>query len=114
MAEAATSLLAGAVTYAARSIDEPVRLVQGQPFALLESEIVVAAEALDDALCLLVGKMLERVPSASLLTLYQGADVVAQASDATIERIRQVVPAMIEVELVIGGQPHYPWEVSLE
>ncbi len=114
MTEAATSLLAGAVTYAARSIEEPLRLVQGQPFALLESEIVAAAEELDDALCLLVGKMLAQAPSASLLTLYRGGDVSAEASEAAIERIRQAVPAGVEVELVIGGQPHYHWEVSLE
>ena len=114
MTEAATSLLTGAVTYAARSVAEPVRLVQGQPFALLESEIIAAAEAPDDALYLLVGKMLAQAPSASLLTLYQGGGVSANASEAAVERIRQAVPAGVEIELVIGGQPHYPWEVSLE
>ena len=73
-----------------------------------------AADTLDDALCLLVGKMTARAPSASLLTLYQGADISAEAAAATVRRIRESVPDGVEVELVIGGQPHYPWEVSLE
>ena len=114
MTDAATSLLAGAVTYAARAIDEPIQLLQGQPFAVLESAIVAAAETLDDTLCLLVSKMLTQAPSASLLTLYRGGDVSLGESQVALELIRQAVPAAVEVELVIGGQPHYPWEVSLE
>ena len=114
MTEAATGLLTGAVTHAARAIEEPLRLTEGQPFALLESEIVFAADSLDDALCSLVAEMIARAPAASLLTLFQGADLSAEAAEAAVERLGDALPDGVELEVVIAGQPHYPWEVSLE
>jgi dihydroxyacetone kinase-like predicted kinase len=50
---------------------------------------------------------------AELITLYYGADLTADQARAIAERIRGVYPEQ-EVELVDGGQPHYPLLLSVE
>jgi len=52
-------------------------------------------------------------PDASLLTLYVGADVRDEDAEALAEALRARYSSL-EVELVPGGQPHYPYILSLE
>jgi len=114
MSASASAILAGAVTFAARAVQTPVPLVEGQPFALLDSEIIAGAATIHEALRLLVDQMRAVDPDASLLTLYQGIDLDADAARHACDDISQHVSPTLEVELVIGGQPHYPWVVALE
>ena len=114
MVEAAQDLLSGEVTRAARAIKKPVPLRQGQPFALLEGEIVGGAETVSGALAFLAQRMVESRPAAELLTVYRGAEVSDEEARETVERLTATLPDTLEVELVIGGQPHYPYQVSLE
>ena len=126
MTEAAASVLSGGVTFAARAIERPIALREGQPFAMLGREMVAAAATPEDALVALIPQLLDRWRSgergpAELLTLYLGARdeaADAPASDAVAAWLGAQVPALaaagVEVEVVIGGQPHYPFLVSLE
>ncbi|HJN91499.1 MAG TPA: DAK2 domain-containing protein [Dehalococcoidia bacterium] len=114
MAEAATAIITGAVTFAARDVASPVQLRRGQPFALLGSEIVAGATTTHQALLLLIDSMRGRNTTASLLTLYQGVDLSPDAASLDHDAVSERFGRSLEVELVIGGQPHYPWIVALE
>ena len=93
---------------------------------MLGREMVAAAATPEDALVALVPRMLDRWAAgehgpAELLTLYLGArDNVADApaGDTVAAWLDTQIPALaaagIEVEVVIGGQPHYPFLASLE
>ena len=120
MREAAEALLAGAVTHAARAIERPIALRAGQPFAMLGREIVAGAETAEDALLALVEQALrgwealDRGP-AELLSVYTGDDITS--TEELEEGLRTALRhhgAPVEVEVVIGGQPHYPFILSLE
>ena len=50
---------------------------------------------------------------ASLVTIYLGVDANA-ASAATVERLIGEAHADLEVEILPGGQPHYPYLASIE
>lgn len=120
MSRAAESLLAGAVTRAARAIDRPIALQAGQPFAMLGQEIVAGAETTEDALATLAERILarweglERGP-AELLSVYTGAEVVEpNGLREQLSARLAALGASVEVEVVIGGQPHYPFLLSLE
>ena len=56
--------------------------------------------------------MAESLSGASLFTAYVGEDVAEQDADALAEAIE--ASTGIEVDLIEGGQPHYPWLLALE
>ena len=120
MAEAAGSLLTGAVTHAARAIEQPLLLRQGQPFAMLGKEIVAGADTPEAALAALVDHLLDRWRAdgrgaPELLSVYTGNDIDDPPSAEHALRDHLAAPdSAVELELVIGGQPHYPFLVSLE
>jgi hypothetical protein len=126
MAEAAESVLSGGVTFAARTIDRPIALREGQPFAILGREMLAASATPEEALLALIPRMLERWTGeqqgpAELLTLYLGdrdAGPDSLPGDTAEEWLHARIPALaaagVELEVVIGGQPHYPFLVSLE
>ena len=114
MGEAADSVLTGAVTWAARAVSAPVPLRPGQPFALVEREIVCAAETVEGALAELVATMRKRKPEGTLLTVYAGERVDEAEAEAAASRLAEGEAEGLEVEIVIGGQPHYPYLASLE
>lgn len=126
MAEAAESVLSGGVTFAARTIDRPIALREGQPFAILGREMLAASATPEEALLALIPHMLNHWPAeqrgpAELLTLYLGErddgpdDLPSdKAEDWLQARVPALADAGVELEVVIGGQPHYPFLVSLE
>ncbi|PZC42538.1 MAG: hypothetical protein DK306_002300 [Chloroflexi bacterium] len=125
MTRAAVALLTGAITHAARPIDKPLPLRRGQPFAMLGREIVAAAQSPQAALVDLVARMLvaRGNDSAELLTIYTGQIDPSPPSAATPPvdlhtSLTAAIPALaergVEIEVVIGGQPHYPFLLSLE
>jgi len=120
MISAAEALLTGAITYAARPIERPIPLSEGQPFVLLDGAIVAGAETAEAALESLVAKALagwaagER-DAAELLSVYLGAGIVdASAVTRRLQAQLRESGSDVELEIVIGGQPHYPFVLSLE
>ena len=79
---AAAAVLCGAVTQAARATERPVRLREGQPFALLGEEIIDGAGSAVEALVLLAERMLAARPEGSLLTVYCGGEGEAGMAEA--------------------------------
>ncbi|MCS7276202.1 MAG: DAK2 domain-containing protein [Dehalococcoidia bacterium] len=111
MQEAAAAVRTIEVTRSVRDVrigDLEVR--EGDYIALVDGELKVKAasaeEALHRALDLLDG-------SEGLLTLYYGAEVTAQEAEALAQELGRERPGL-EVEVVYGGQPHYPYLASLE
>lgn len=114
MAHAIEAVVSGAVTQAARAVRAPVSLREGQPFALIEGDPVAGAESDEAALATLVEALRARHPGGTLLTLYAGAGLGKAEAEAAAESLRGDAAAGLEVEAVVGGQPHYPFVVSLE
>lgn len=112
MEEAREAVLVGRVSHAARAVSGGVPLRKDQPFALLEDEIVAAAETTAAAAAQLAVCMVERAPAGSLLTIYAGAE----PSDAEAQALAEQIAAEcgLEVDLIWGDQPHYPWLLALE
>ena len=63
---------------------------------------------------LLAERMLAARPEGSLLTVYCGGEGEAGMAEAAGAALRAQAPAAVEVEVVIGGQRHYLFLVSLE
>jgi dihydroxyacetone kinase-like predicted kinase len=59
--------------------------------------------------------LLERMgaPNADVLTLYYGRDVTEQEAHALARRVRERYGGP-DVEVISGGQPHYPYIMSIE
>ena len=112
MEEALDAVRIGRVTHAARTVEGDVPIAEGQPFAMLDGEIVGAGETIDEVALALATQMAESLSGASLFTLYVGEDVSEDRADALAEAIEASTD--LEVDLIEGGQPHYPWLMALE
>ena len=112
MEEALDAVRIGRVTHAARTVEGDVPIAQGQPFAMLDGEIVGAGESIEEVALTLAIQMAESLSGASLFTLYVGEDVSEAQADALAEAIEESTD--LEVDLIEGGQPHYPWLMALE
>ena len=112
MIEASDGVSWGEVTVAVRrgSLGE-VSYDVGQSIALLGGDLIAAADSRDAALLQLVVAMAPGV--GSLLTLYRGAGVSQDEADAAASAARSRHEGL-DVEVVDGGQPLYPYVVSLE
>jgi DAK2 domain fusion protein YloV len=84
---------------------------QGQAIGLLEGDLVTAQATAQEAVIELVTQMAP--PPGSLLTLYYGAGVTAHEADAASSAIAESW-GEVEIEVIDGGQPLYPYLVSLE
>lgn len=112
MQEALEAVRIGRVTYAARTLDGDIPISEGQPFAMLDGEIVGAGRSIDEVALSLAATMAESLSGASLFTAYVGEGVSEEDAEALIAAIEE--RTSIEVDLIEGGQPHYPWLLALE
>lgn len=85
-----------------------VAIRAGEHMALVDGRVVGGAATAEEALAVAA----RAVARAELCTVYRGADVGADR----VERARSVLRETLgcEVEVVEGGQPHYPYIVSTE
>ena len=90
--------------------DIPI-FTEGQAIALLDGELVAAADTVPDA----VQELFRRAaPDAgSLVTLYWGGEASEQEAQGQAAWLGSHYPE-VEVEVVQGGQPHYRYLISLE
>ncbi|MEX2047310.1 MAG: DAK2 domain-containing protein [Chloroflexota bacterium] len=82
---------------------------EGEAIALLDGRVVSHGE---DEVTVLVDAA-KRLTDAELFTLYSGADVDASRVQHAAQRLRAACPRA-EVEVIDGGQPHYPFIVAAE
>lgn len=112
MAEAAASVRWAEVTLAARETTHGGRRIRaGQPIALVQGELTVVADSIEGAVFEAVGQM--STPDATLLTLFAGAGVPDEEARSLAHRLAERYP-QLEVEVVRGEQPHYPYILSME
>jgi dihydroxyacetone kinase-like predicted kinase len=110
MREAAAAAHAIELTTAIRDAEVDGQHVgKGEHLALLDGRLVAHD---DDELSALAAAV-RSVADAGLFTLYVGAGVDAARRAAAAERLRATFPSA-EVEVVDGGQPHYPFIVAAE
>ena len=112
MAEALEQVRIGRVALAARDYDGAVPIRAGQPFAMLDGQIVAAGDDIDALPLDLAGQMADALGGASLFTIFIGGDASEERADTLGQAIADATG--IEVDIVAGGQPHYPWLLALE
>lgn len=112
MQDAAENMQYGSVTLATRDATvDGVRVLQGQWLALANGHVCAADDDLAAALLAAVQRMGSDV--AELLTCYYGADVTADEAQSVLDEVQAAFPEL-EVEVIYGGQPHYPYLLTLE
>ena len=110
MRDAAETAHAIEITTATRDTEvDGQRVGKGEHLALLDGKLVAHA---DDELAALAAAA-KTLSKTGLFTLYVGSGVDGARRDAAAERLRTTFPGA-EVEVVDGGQPHYPFIVSAE
>lgn len=100
------------ITRAVRSATiNNVTVQEGQPIALLDGELVMAGDVLSG----LVVEILQRAGAheSEIITLYYGSDVPDAAAQEMHSRIQHEFPNQ-EIEIHDGGQPLYPYIISVE
>ena len=91
----------GEVTYAAE-----------QPIGLLEGELVVSGETPESVAQALVERI---APEGEMIvTLYYGAGITEEGAEAAADAVKAVCSDEVEVEIQNGGQPLYPYLISVE
>jgi hypothetical protein len=112
MERALASVRSAEVTRAVRATTIGGRAVGiGQVIGVVEGELRVVEDDLPAAVRACIEEILS--DDASLLTIYSGEDVRETDADALAESLRAQYPSL-EIELIRGGQPHYPYILSLE
>ncbi len=112
MERALSSVRSAEITRAVRATTIDGRAVSvGQAIGVVDGTLRVVEDDLPAAVRGCIDAMMS--DEASLLTMYRGEDVRQGDADALADSLRQQYPS-IEVELVRGGQPHYPYILSLE
>ena len=110
--EARTSVRTVEITRAVRNTTiKGVKVGRGEAIAIVDGELTLGADSTEDA----VLDALRDVATAetSLITLYYGASTGESQAASLAVKLRDRFPAH-EVEVVYGGQPHYPLLVSAE
>jgi len=112
MTEAASMVQTVEITRAVRSTRiNGLQVEEGQVIGLLNGSLVEAGDALDQVAL----SVLERVDLSKreVVTVYCGEEVSIREGDLLVESIRTRWPH-IEAQAVDGGQPHYPFILSVE
>jgi|CXWL01.1.fsa_nt_gi DAK2 domain fusion protein YloV len=112
MDEAIAAVSTGEVTLAARATTiSGVAVTKGQPIALIDGELALAGADVADAARACARKMVEGKEGA-IITLYYGDAETPEAAEALAAELRAA--CVCDVEVVDGGQPHYPYLIGVE
>ena len=110
MTEAAERAHAIEITRATRSTTvDGIRIRESEMIGLVDGTVV--AHGADEAAVL--GDAVARLAGIGIFTIYVGAGVDAERVAAARERLGTAFPDA-EIEVVDGGQPHYPFVVAAE
>lgn len=112
METAVRHVVTGEITRATRSAHiDGLDVAQGQVIGLLDGALVAAGETITEV----VVSLLRRAEAADhdLITLYYGDDQDDAAAEALAAHLAEVFPKQ-HIETVFGGQPLYPYLISVE
>jgi len=100
------------ITNATRSVEmNGVPVKEGQLIGLVDGELLVSSTNLQD--CCLQTLKAAQAEDYELITLFYGAGLPKEEAENIAAVIREAFPNQ-EVELQEGGQPHYPFIISVE
>ncbi len=112
MREAAEALRHAEITHAARATNiHGLHIRAGQPIGIVDGDLTVAAETIAEAVHTAVRQMIDG-RNAALVTLYAGEGEDDASAEAIASALRQEFG--VEVDVVPGGQPHYPYLIGAE
>jgi hypothetical protein len=112
MTRAAQNIRTIEITKATRSATfDSIEVKEGQFIGLIDDDLAGA----DDDRTMVALNMLKqaRIEECEIVTIYYGDTVSANEAEELSEAIRRQYPSQ-EVEVVSGGQPHYPFIISVE
>ncbi|OGY23133.1 MAG: hypothetical protein A2172_02010 [Candidatus Woykebacteria bacterium RBG_13_40_15] len=102
------------VTVSTRSAKiDGLSVEKGQPIALLDGKVVVASDSSSSAVCSCLGLEGVVTQQSSLVTIYYGVGNTQGEVQALAAVIKEERPSL-GIEVVDGGQPLYPYIVSVE
>ena len=112
MAHAASSVHTIEVTAAVRDAEvDGLAVRTGQLMAIADGRVVAVDASAQEATLQALTPL--PVDAAEIITIYYGRDAREAEAQALAQRIRET-HAGLDVEIVSGGQPHYPFILSLE
>jgi len=112
MQEAMSLVETGEVTTAVRDATiDGVEVKEGQVIGLKNGKLVTSGEDINTVVIDLLGKM--DASDYELITLYHGNTLNYQDAEVLAEHLQEEYPDL-EVELAVGGQPHYHYIISIE
>jgi DAK2 domain fusion protein YloV len=112
MNKSLASVRTGEITVATRTVEiDGVSVESGQVIALLDGKLVLSAKSIEEA----VMGFLEKSEAANheLITFYYGEDLNRNEA-LRIADVARGKYASQEIEVQDGGQPHYPFLISVE
>ncbi len=112
MEQAAHAVRTIEVTRSVRDAEvDGLSVKDGEYLGIADGRVVASASSADEAL--LTALASSPIADMEIVTIYFGGGAASHAADAVAARIRDGHPGLA-VEVVEGGQPHYPYVVSLE
>jgi uncharacterized protein len=112
MVDAASRVIAGEVTRAVRSSDSPAGPIeQGDWLGICRDGIVAVEGSAEDAVCALLGKLL--TDRHEIVTLIEGEGARPADTRSITEWLSENHPS-VSTEVHHGGQPLYPYLLSIE
>ena len=112
MQAAITDVLTGEVTIAVRSVEiEGIKVQEGQVIGLLDGKLSTVGDDLEQT----TQELLQQadLEDRELITVYYGADINVDEAENFAAMLEERFPDL-EVEVLSGGQPHYPYILSVE
>jgi uncharacterized protein len=105
-------VITGEVTKATRDVEfNGIQVREGDAIGLLEDELVVDASSYEEAVRWLLAEA--ELEDRELVTLYYGEQVEATQAEELMDLLSGLYPDL-EFEVVDGGQPYYPYIISIE
>ncbi|MBV9582373.1 MAG: DAK2 domain-containing protein [Chloroflexi bacterium] len=112
MEQAAHAVHTLEVTQSVRDAEvDGLSVKEGEFLGIADGRVVVAAGSADEAL--VSGLSATPINDMEIVTIYFGHTATSDGTEAVAARIREQHPGLA-VEVVQGGQPHYPYVASLE
>jgi fatty acid kinase len=100
------------VTRAVRDAEvDGIAVRSGQMLGIYDGQVAVASESAEQAVLGSIG--LAPIDALEIVTVYFGADGTEAEAQGLAARVRESHPGL-DVEVLEGGQPHYPYVLSLE
>ncbi|MFN2120097.1 MAG: DAK2 domain-containing protein [Anaerolineales bacterium] len=112
MNKALGTVKTGEITVATRAcIIDGVRAERGQTIALLDDTLVAASDTVEQAVLELL--KIARAEEHELVTMIHGDELNPAQANQIADSVRKAYP-QLEIEIQNGGQPNYPFILSIE